>query len=102
MVTVWIVIAVAALGSAAIKAAGPAVLGEQELPPRARDVIALLAPALLAALVVADTFGSDRRLEFDAHVVGIAVAALALVLRAPMLVVVGVAVVATALTRLLL
>ncbi|NSC20421.1 branched-chain amino acid ABC transporter [Streptomyces albus subsp. chlorinus] len=47
------VVAVAAL-SFALKAAGPALLGERELPPRARAVIALMAPALLAGLVTVE------------------------------------------------
>ncbi|WP_318205776.1 AzlD domain-containing protein [Streptomyces sp. SCL15-4] len=54
------VAAVAALGFA-LKAAGPLALGERELPPRARAVIALMAPALLAGLVTAEIAGDRRR-----------------------------------------
>lgn len=52
MSALWVAIVAVALASAAIKAAGPVLVGGRELPPRANAVIALLAPALLAALVV--------------------------------------------------
>jgi branched chain amino acid efflux pump len=57
MTTIWLAIALTALVSMVIKAAGPAVLGDRRLPPRATGVIALLAAALLAGLVVVDTVG---------------------------------------------
>src|SRR5215216_3100727 len=50
--TLWITIVAVALASAAIKAAGPMLVGGRDLPPRAAAIVALLAPALLAALVV--------------------------------------------------
>ena len=52
MTTVWLTIAAVAVASAAIKAAGPVLIGGRPLPALAGRVIALLAPALLAALVV--------------------------------------------------
>ena len=57
MTTIWTCVALAALASFAIKATGPAILGNRPLPPRARGVIALLAPALLAGLVISDILG---------------------------------------------
>src|SRR5215211_7005259 len=62
-------------------------------------VIALLAPALLTALVVVDTFGSDRSLAIDARAAGLAAAIVAIALRAPLLVVVVGAAAATAAVR---
>ncbi|MEV4340839.1 AzlD domain-containing protein [Streptomyces sp. NPDC049590] len=59
--TPWPAIAAVAALSFALKAAGPAVLGERELPPRARAVIALMAPALLAGLVTAEVAGDKWR-----------------------------------------
>jgi hypothetical protein len=59
----------------------------------------LLAPALLAALVVTETFGEDQHLVLDERAVGITVAAMALLLRAPVLLAVGLAVATTALAR---
>jgi uncharacterized membrane protein len=63
--TLWVTIIAVALASATIKAAGSVLVGGRELSPRATAVIALLAPALLAALVVTETFGEDRHLVLD-------------------------------------
>jgi hypothetical protein len=51
------VIAALALSTAALKLAGPLALGGRPLPQRALNVVELLASALLAALVVDETFG---------------------------------------------
>jgi uncharacterized membrane protein len=99
--TLWVVIVAVALASAALKAVGPVLVGGRELPPRAIAVVALLAPALLAALVVSKTFGEDRHLVLDERAVGVAVAAIALALRAPVLLVVILAAATTALIRAL-
>ena len=71
----WITIVAVALANAATKAAGPILVGGRELPPSANAIIALLAPALLAALVVTETFGEDGRLILDVEgrLVGVAV-----------------------------
>jgi len=65
-------------------------------------VIALLTPALLTALVVTGTFGEGGRLALDERALGVGVAAVALALRAPVLVTVVLAAVVTALARLFL
>ena len=101
MTTLWVTIIAVALANAAIKAAGPLLVGGRDLPPRVVAVIALLAPALLAALVVTETFGEDRHLVLDERAIGVAVAGLMLALRAPVLSAVALAAVATALTRAL-
>jgi branched-subunit amino acid transport protein len=97
----WVVVLVVGAATVAIKAIGPVLLGGRELPPRVLDVVRLLAPAVLAALVVVQVFGADGGLAVDARVVGLAAALVALLLRAPLLVVVVAAAVATALVRLL-
>jgi uncharacterized membrane protein len=99
MTTLWITIIAVALASAAIKAAGPVLVGGRELPPRAVGVIALLAPALLSALVITETFAEERHLVLDERAIGVAVAATALALRAPVLVAVALAAATTALVR---
>jgi hypothetical protein len=68
--------------------------GGRELAPRANAVLALLTPALLAAVVVTGTFGESGHLTIDEKALGVGVAAVAL--RAPFLL----AVVLTALARL--
>jgi branched-subunit amino acid transport protein len=98
---VWITIGGLALTTAAIKAAGPVTLGGRELPRAADGVIALLAPALLAALVLTDTFAHEGELTVDARVAGLACAAAAVLLRAPMLVTVVVAAAGAAVARAL-
>ena len=99
MTALWITIVVVALVSAAIRAFGPVLVGGRELPPRVGSVIALLVPSLLTALVVTQTFGEDGRLVVDEKAIGVAVGAVALALRAPVLLAVALAVVATALAR---
>ncbi len=99
MTALWITIVAVALASAAIRAVGPILLGGRELPSSANAVIVLLVPAVLTALVVTETFGDDGRLVFDEKAIGVAVAAVALALRAPVLLAVALAVVATALAR---
>jgi branched-subunit amino acid transport protein len=96
----WVAIVAVTLASATIKAAGPILIGDRELPPRVNAVIALLAPALLAALVVTETFGDDGHLVLDERALGVGVAAVALALRAPMLLAVALAALVTALARL--
>jgi branched-subunit amino acid transport protein len=97
----WVAIVAVTLASAAIKAAGPILVGGRELPPRGNAVIALLAPALLAALVVTETFGDDGHLVLDERALGVGTAAVALALRAPVLLAVALAALVTALARLL-
>jgi uncharacterized membrane protein len=98
---VWVTIGSLALGTAVLKLAGPLALGGRPLSPRALNVVELLASALLAALVVVETFGKGRSLVLDARVLGVAFAAVALTRRAPMIVVVVGAAAVTAIVRLL-
>jgi branched chain amino acid efflux pump len=50
----WLVIAVVGVVTIAFKASGPVLLGKRELPARVASVVEVLAPAMLAALVVSD------------------------------------------------
>ena len=100
MSALWVAIVAVTLASAAIKATGPILVGGRELPPRVNAVIALLAPALLAALVVTETFGDGGHLVVDSRALGVGAAAVALALRAPMLLAVALAALVTALARL--
>jgi len=99
MMDAWLIVIGVGIGTAAIKASGPVLLGGRALPPRIGSVVALLAPALLAALVVSASVGSGSQLVADARLVGVGAAAVALALRAPILVVVLVAAVAAAVAR---
>jgi uncharacterized membrane protein len=64
-----------------------------------RRVAGLLPVALLAALVAVQTFADGQSLVIDARVAGLAAAIVALVLRAPFLVVIVVAAATAALLR---
>ena len=81
-------ILVLAVGAAtiALKGAGTMLLGARTLPPPAQAVIALLAPSLLAGLSVVQTLDDDGALAIDARLAGVAAAAVALAVRAPLLV----------------
>jgi branched-subunit amino acid transport protein len=93
--------AIIGLGVAAygLKALGLVVLGPRALEGPALRLAALLPAALLPALVAVNTFAGDRRLVLDARAVGLAVAIIAAWRRAPFVVVVGAATVATAAAR---
>lgn len=101
MTEVWLVVAVAGAATILIKATGPVLLGGRELPARLVGAVGLLAPAVLAALVVTQVFADDRDLVFDTRVVGLGAAVVAVTARAPMIVTIVVAAVATALVRAL-
>ena len=71
MSSAWELIVGCAALTFAIKAAGPVALGGRELPARFSSVIALMAPALLAALVVTHSLANGRHLEVGAQAVGV-------------------------------
>jgi branched-subunit amino acid transport protein len=101
VIEVWITVVAVGLFTIAFKALGPVALGGRTLPRRLLGVVELLAPALLAALVVTQVFASERDLVVDARAVGLLAAVTALLLRAPILVVIVIAAAATALARVL-
>lgn len=98
----WLTIAALAVLTALIRASGPVALGGRELAPRLAGVIALLAPALLAALIVVETVGGDGAIEIDARIAGVAAAGGLLLVRGKaMLTAIVVAATITALLRAL-
>jgi branched-subunit amino acid transport protein len=101
MSAVWLALIVVGVATVLLKATGPVLLGGRELPPHVNALVVLLAPAVLAALVVTQVVGGDRALVFDARLVGLGAAGAAIALRAPLLVVVVVAAGATAFARAL-
>jgi uncharacterized membrane protein len=92
----WGAILLAAGGCYALKVAGLSVPQRVLDAPRVQRVALLLPVALLAALISVQTFGEG----LDARAAGLAAAVIALLLRAPFLVVVASAAVTTALLRL--
>ena len=100
MSAAWAAVIVIGAATIALKGAGPVLAGGRELPPRLASVVELLAPAVLAALVVTQTVGGDEELVIDERLAGLAAAGVAIALRAPILVSVTTAAVVTALLRL--
>jgi branched-subunit amino acid transport protein len=88
---VWVCVLVVGAATVAIKASGPVLAAGRELPQGAARFVDLLAPALLAALVATQAFASDEQLVLDERAAGVLVAGVAILLRAPLLVVVLVA-----------
>jgi branched-subunit amino acid transport protein len=99
MSTVWLCVVVVGAATVAIKAGGPVFAGGRALPLGTSRVVDLLAPALLAALVATQAFASDGALVLDERAAGLLAAGVAIVLRAPLLVVVLSAAVTAALLR---
>ncbi len=101
MSNAWLAVAIVSAATIVLKAAGPLLLARRGLPDRVAGVVEMLAPALLAGLVVTQAIGGDRRYVFDARLLGLGAAVVALRLRAPLLVVVVLAAAVTAVARLL-
>jgi len=72
----WLLIVVLAAGTVLMKTIGPILAGGRQPPPALTRVIALIAPALISALVVAGTFTQGQHLVIDARAAGLAVGAI--------------------------
>ena len=94
----WAPILIAAAGCYGLKLAGLSVPQRVLDDPRVQRIALLLPVALLAALISVQTFGEG----IDPRAAGLGAAVIALLMRAPFLVVVGAAAVTTALLRLAL
>jgi hypothetical protein len=97
----WLAIAVTGVGCYLLKLAGlsvPPTVLERPLVERIAD---LMPVALLSALIGVQVLGSGADVVLDARLVGLGAAVVALLLRAPFIVVVLVAALAAALVRLL-
>ena len=90
-----------AVVTAVEKGIGPVALGGRTLPPWFTAVVALLAPALFAALVVTQALADGRELAIGADTAGVALAGVAAWRGASVVVVVAVAAVTAALLRAL-
>lgn len=94
----WVVVALGA-GAYGLKALGLVVLGGRTLPARLQACVDLLPAALLPALVVVNTFATERQLVLDARAAGVGAAAVAAWRRAPLPVVIVLGAVVTAAVR---
>lgn len=85
---VWAWVLGASLACFALKLAGHLLPARVLESPRVAHLAAMVTVGLLAALVVVQTVADDGRTTVDARLPAVAVAAVALALRAPFLVVV--------------
>jgi branched-subunit amino acid transport protein len=83
----WITVIAGSLGCYLLKLAGLAVPAAWVEQPWVARIVDFVPAALLAALVAVQAFTSGHDLVLDGRVVGLAVAAVALALRAPFIVV---------------
>jgi uncharacterized membrane protein len=96
----WPAILLAAAGCYLLKLAGLSVPRRVLEVPRVERIADRIPIALLAALIAVSTFTDGSGLVLDERVAGLAAAGVAVVVRAPFLVVVAVACVTTAALRL--
>lgn len=95
----WAAILSLAAGTFVLKASGPFLLGDRQLPPILGRLADLLPAALLAALIAVNVAAGDRRVVVDARLAGFLAAVVAVWLKASFLVVVVVGCAATAVAR---
>jgi uncharacterized membrane protein len=96
----WIAVLAGSAGCYLLKLIGLSVPRRLLANRRVQRVADLLPVAMLATLVALQTFSTATRLVLDARAAGLAVALVAVLARAPFLVVVLLAVAATGLLRL--
>jgi branched-subunit amino acid transport protein len=100
MSAAWATVLFVGAGTIVLKAVGPVGVSGRRLPPRVTELLQVVAPAILAALVVTETFANGRSLVLDARLAGLAAGIVAVLLRAPLWAVVIAGALATALARL--
>jgi len=98
----WAALLVAAAVCYGIKLAGLSLPQRFLEDPRIQRTVPLLPVALLAALIATQTFSSGQHLVLDVRAAALGVAAIAVLLRAPFLVVVAAGAATAALLRLAL
>ena len=96
----WAGVLVACASCYVLKLAGLSLPARVLQDPRVQRTVPLVPVALLAALVATQTFSTGHHLVLDARAAAVAVAVVAVLLRAPFLVVVATAAATAALLRL--
>ena len=95
----WTLVLLLATAAYAFKVIGLIVIGRRQLPGPLERCLALIPAALIAALIVNDTFADGKDLVVDARAAGVAAAALAAWRRAPLIVVIVLGAAVTAAIR---
>jgi branched-subunit amino acid transport protein len=97
----WTLVFVLAAAAYSFKVIGLIVIGRSQLPGPLERCLALIPAALIAALVVNETFADGQDLVIDARAAGVAAAALAAWRRATIIVVIVIGAAVTATVRAL-
>ncbi|HQY13262.1 MAG TPA: AzlD domain-containing protein [Ilumatobacteraceae bacterium] len=83
----------------AFKVLGLVLVGDREMPPVLDRCLALIPAALIAAIVVKDTFSIGQHLQLDARAVGVGAAAIAAWRKLPLVAVIVIGAATTAALR---
>ena len=97
----WTFVFALAVTAYAFKVLGLVLIGDRPLPPMLDRCVELIPAALIAALVVKDTFSVGQQLQIDARVAGVAAAVIAAWRKAPLIAVIVIGAAVTAALRAL-
>ncbi len=97
----WTLVLVLAGGAYLFKVLGLVVIGDRRLPAVLERCLALIPAALIAALVVKDTFSIGQHLQLDPRAAGVGAAVIAAWRKAPFVVVIVLGTAVTAAVRAL-
>ncbi len=97
----WVAVGAVAVICALMRVSAPLLLGQRQAP-RLIHALELAVPALLAALIVTETFGAGQRLVIDPRLAGVVAGGLVALGRKPLWLTLVVAVGTTALVRALI
>lgn len=97
----WTLVLVLAAGAYLFKVLGLVVIGDRQLPAVLERCLALIPAALIAALVVKDTFSVGQHLQLDPRAAGVGAAVIAAWRKAPFIVVIVLGTAVTAAVRAL-
>jgi len=95
----WVLVIALAVGAYGFKVTGLVVLGGRTLPTVLERCLALIPAAVITALVVKDTLTLGQDVVIDARAAGIVAAVVAAWRKAPLIVVIVLGAVVTALVR---
>ena len=98
----WSLVFLLAAGAFAFKVLGLVIIGDRSLPAVLERCLGLIPAALIAAIVVHDTFGlGGQRLQIDARAAGVGAAVVLAWKRAPFILIIVAGAAITAIVRAL-
>lgn len=97
----WTLVFALAAGAYFFKVLGLVIIGDRSLPPMLERCLALIPAALIASLVVKDTFSVGQHLQIDARAAGVGVGVMAAWSKSPLIVVIVIGAGVTAAVRAL-